>query len=153
MGDNAYKSSNHVLVPWPGKNLSCERDSYNFWQSHARINIECAFGMLVRKWLILSRGIDIDLEHAVVVINACCLLHNYTHHLGPIVMNSTDVNRDGGCSTQPTYCHDTHTTQLDDHRIVATRTGKTSTYRDLLTADLKQAGMLRPGKESSDYSK
>ena len=66
VGDDAYKSSEALLTPWPGKKLSMDKDGYNFWQSHCRIEIECAFGMLVRKWLLLGRGVDANLERAQV---------------------------------------------------------------------------------------
>ena len=63
MGDAAYAIASHhnLLALWPGRALSCVKDSFNFWQSYARINIECAFGILVRKWLVLSRGIECEL--------------------------------------------------------------------------------------------
>jgi hypothetical protein len=56
--DDAYKGGEQMLVLWPGKDLGCKKDSYNYWQSRMRIEIECAFGVLVRKWLLLGRGIE-----------------------------------------------------------------------------------------------
>ena len=61
MGDAVYASHRNLLVPWLGRALSCVKGSFNFWQSHARINIECALSILVRKWLILSSGIECEL--------------------------------------------------------------------------------------------
>jgi len=43
-----------------------------------RINIECAFGILVRKWLILGRILNCDLARAKDIITVCVILHNYT---------------------------------------------------------------------------
>ena len=74
MGDNAFPASYHMLVPDP--NLG-NYDNYNFEQSSNRMHIECAFGMLVNKWPILWRRIDVKFERRVPLINACFHLHNF----------------------------------------------------------------------------
>jgi hypothetical protein len=48
--DEAYAASRHVITPYSGRGLPIEKDSFNFYQSRCRINIECSFGMLVRRW-------------------------------------------------------------------------------------------------------
>lgn len=58
-----------------------------------RIEIECAFGMLVKKWLILSRGIEMELPEVVTIIEACVLLHNFTHHEGEYIYIVHSVSR------------------------------------------------------------
>lgn len=40
-GDNAYRASEFIVVPWPGRNLDVWKDSFNFWHSNSRITIEC----------------------------------------------------------------------------------------------------------------
>ena len=47
-GDNAYCNTHYMVVPF--RNISKgHKDAYNFFQSQVRINIECAFGMLVHR--------------------------------------------------------------------------------------------------------
>jgi hypothetical protein len=109
--------------------------------------------MLVKKWLILSRGIEMELPEATAIIEACALLHNHTHHLGPILENDDDISRDGGCVLTPNFQSDCHCdAHLDVHQVVHARGSKRSTNRDVVTADLKAAGMLRSGRSVSDYA-
>ena len=131
------------------------KDSFNFWQSYAGINIECDFGILVRKSLILSRGIECELEDDHMIIKACFLLHNFPLHDGEIVDNEADIQRDGdgGCNLQPTFISECYTQpHLDDHRAVRSRGLKRSVYRDFSAKDLRDAGILRPGKTVADCS-
>lgn len=48
LSDAAYPAPDKVLVPFPGTNLSPSQDSYNSYQSQARMAIEQTFGILVR---------------------------------------------------------------------------------------------------------
>lgn len=47
VGDAAYRASEKMLVPYPGTNLDSSRDTFNYYQSQARMPIEQAFGILV----------------------------------------------------------------------------------------------------------
>ena len=52
-GDNAYINSWYMCTPW--RNVSSgPKDAMNFFHSQVRINIECAFGILVHRWGILN---------------------------------------------------------------------------------------------------
>jgi hypothetical protein len=55
------------------------KDAFNFFQSQLRINIECAFGMLVHRFGILRkpfpRNVSITKTNSVVL--ALCKLHNF----------------------------------------------------------------------------
>ena len=44
--DDAYPVSDYILTPFPGRNVSGARDTFNYMVSRLRCNIECAFGML-----------------------------------------------------------------------------------------------------------
>ena len=44
VGDDAYSAAEQVVVPFPGKHAFRDsRDNFNFYQSSARINIECKY--------------------------------------------------------------------------------------------------------------
>ena len=49
VGDAAYTPSEKMMVPYPGTNLEWSYDSFNFYQSQARMAIEQTFGILVRQ--------------------------------------------------------------------------------------------------------
>jgi len=55
------------------------RDSYNFYHSQLRINIECAFGMFVNRWSILRRcmPMNLSLRRIILLIIAMAKLHNF----------------------------------------------------------------------------
>ena len=51
--DNAYVNDTFMTMPYPLIS-SGPKDAYNFYHSQVRINIECAFGILVNWWCILK---------------------------------------------------------------------------------------------------
>ena len=75
-GDAAYGCTNYLLSPFPGKSCSKFEDSFNFHQSQQRINIECAFGMLVSRWGVLWKPLRCKLTRAPLVVGVCMKLHN-----------------------------------------------------------------------------
>ena len=76
-GDNAYCNTEHLLVPFPGQNLSQRKDSFNYFLSQLRIRIENAFALLVRCWGILWRPLSVQLKNQPNLIMCLCKLHNY----------------------------------------------------------------------------
>ena len=56
-GDNAYVSTEYMVTPFRNVRKG-PKDDFNFYQSQLRINIECAFGMLVHRWAILRRPLS-----------------------------------------------------------------------------------------------
>ncbi|KAG8463277.1 hypothetical protein KFE25_004788 [Diacronema lutheri] len=76
VADAAYALTDYLLTPYDGKSLPPDKDAYNFWHSHYRINIECAFGLLQRRWGIFRRDMEVDTHRVGFVVKACMLLHN-----------------------------------------------------------------------------
>lgn len=77
-GDNAYINTPYMCVPW--RNVgSGPKDGMNFFHSSLRINIECAFGMLVHRWGILRKPMPVNFTvHKISsLVLALCKLHNY----------------------------------------------------------------------------
>ena len=77
VGDEAYPCGNKLLAPWPGRNLSVWKDSFNYWLSAARIHIEQAFGILKMRWGILWKPLGLSLEKVSLVVSCCMKLHNF----------------------------------------------------------------------------
>jgi hypothetical protein len=76
-GDNAYCNSEHLLVPFPGQNLPQRMDSFNFFLSQLRVRIENAFALLVSRWGILWRVLNVRLKSQPKLIKCLCKLHNF----------------------------------------------------------------------------
>jgi hypothetical protein len=78
VGDDTYPSSEYFLSPYSIQASRAEKikNNFNFYQSRCRINVECAFGMLVEKFGVLMRSQSTRLKHTVKVISVCIKLHN-----------------------------------------------------------------------------
>ena len=79
-GDNAYVQTPYMCTPF--RNVSAgdrDRDAYNFFQSQVRINVECAFGLLVHRWGILRKpiAVNISVQKTTSLVLALCKLHNF----------------------------------------------------------------------------
>jgi hypothetical protein len=46
-------NTEHLIVPYFGSNLSMERDTFNYFRSPLRVQIENAFALYVNRWGIL----------------------------------------------------------------------------------------------------
>mmetsp|Transcript_9184 Transcript_9184/g.11788 ORF Transcript_9184/g.11788 Transcript_9184/m.11788 type:complete len:412 (+) Transcript_9184:50-1285(+) len=72
-GDAAFPQVPGMVVPStePGS------DDFNFEQSSMRMPIECAFGILVRRFGIFWRPLAVRADRRTKVIECCMKLHNY----------------------------------------------------------------------------
>ena len=77
-GDDAYACTEYLLTPYSKQSCrGCdERDNFNFYQSRCRINVECAFGLLVQRFGVLRRPLRCKLARVVLVVSVCIKLHN-----------------------------------------------------------------------------
>lgn len=57
--------------------LSDEQKIYNYRISRARINIECAFGILSKRWAILRNAMAFKVETCQLITTTTLLLHNF----------------------------------------------------------------------------
>lgn len=74
IGDSGYKLVCELLVPYLDKaGLTPAQRKFNFRHSSARMAVECAFGMLKKRFAVLS-GSCID--RTVKIIHASMVLHN-----------------------------------------------------------------------------
>ena len=77
-GDNAYINTPYMTTPF--KSVSGGyKDAFNFFHSQIRINIECAFGMLVNRWAVLRTPIPINvsIKKTTSMVRCLCCLHNF----------------------------------------------------------------------------
>jgi len=62
VADNAYTLSKSLLVPYSGNDKRFpSRDVFNFYLSQLRIKIEQAFGMMVNKWRVFKKPLQLGL--------------------------------------------------------------------------------------------
>lgn len=77
-GDNAYGNSDFMAVPF-ANTANGVKDSYNYFHSQVRMNIECSFGMLTNRWRILKSPLAASISQAkIIALTTClCKLHNF----------------------------------------------------------------------------
>lgn len=77
VGDSAYPLSTYMQVPYPNARPSTSQDSFNFWLSNSRIQIECTFGELIMRFGLFWRTLRFDLTVCLKIIRAASKLHNF----------------------------------------------------------------------------
>ena len=77
-GDNAYINTIFMATPYPNTSGG-SKDNYNFYHSQLRIRIECAFGMLVKRWGVLRMAMPqgITVKKTIALVNCLAKLHNF----------------------------------------------------------------------------
>ncbi|KAG8291498.1 hypothetical protein J6590_108747 [Homalodisca vitripennis] len=77
LADDAFSLSHRVLCPFIGKQLNDTKRTFNYRHCRARRYVECTFGILANKWRIFHRPLNVDVDLAIDIVKACCILHNY----------------------------------------------------------------------------
>ena len=79
-GDNAYVNRWSMATPYPNvSGFNRQMDAYNFYHSQLRIKIECAFGMLVRRFGYLQKKAPQKhtMTKVMAVVSCLCRIHNW----------------------------------------------------------------------------
>ena len=77
LGDSAYGIESFLLPPYPNTSPKTPEDDFNFYQSSARITVECAFGEIDLRWGIFWKRLCMSLDNAADIIEGAMHLHNF----------------------------------------------------------------------------
>lgn len=78
LGDEAFALTDFLMRPFPRRCVLGEDQLvYNYRHSRARRIIVCAFGMLVRRFQIFSRPMDLSPDVAIKMVQAGVCVHNF----------------------------------------------------------------------------
>ncbi|XP_070392388.1 uncharacterized protein [Dermacentor albipictus] len=77
VGDEAFQLRPDFMRPLPGTRTKAEEIIFNYRLSRARRCIENAFGILVSRWRIYERQMNLQPENVESVVKATCILHNF----------------------------------------------------------------------------
>lgn len=80
LGDEAFGLKTWLTTPYPGKatgQLEMSKEVFNYRQSRARRIVENTFGILVSRWRIFGKALEVALENVDHVVKAAICLHNY----------------------------------------------------------------------------
>ena len=73
-GDAAFAAAPHMITP---SNNEPDLDDFDFYQSSNRMAIECAFGILIRRWGVLWRPLNQRFDRRSALLFALMRLHNF----------------------------------------------------------------------------
>ncbi|XP_041355373.1 protein ALP1-like [Gigantopelta aegis] len=92
IADEAFPLKAQLMKPYPGRGMDDMRRAYNYRHSRARRSVECAFGILAKKFEIFQRAMRLQPDKAVMVTNAGCVLHNFIRRRdGQLIDRSSDI--------------------------------------------------------------
>ena len=77
IGDEAFICTEQFLVPWSGRGLPNDKDSFNYHLSSMRQCIERAFALLTNRWGIFWRPLQCAYEKWTLVCMVAAKLHNF----------------------------------------------------------------------------
>ncbi|GFR64133.1 hypothetical protein ElyMa_003624800 [Elysia marginata] len=77
VGDEAFPLKTYLMKPYAAKTLDQEKRIYNYRHSRERRTVECAFGILAKKFEIFKRPLRVEPDKAVLLTNAALVLHNF----------------------------------------------------------------------------
>lgn len=96
LGDEGYPLLPYLMRPYPGRDLNNEKRIFNYRLSRARNSVECTFGIMAAKWRLLHKAVETSVDHAVEIVKAICILHNYVltrsgyeNNINPIQISTT----------------------------------------------------------------
>lgn len=83
IGDDAFPLRSNIMKPYSKTGLSKAEKVFNYRLSRARRVVENAFGILVWRFRVFSRPIELKPETIDKVIWAACSLHNWLKKTAP----------------------------------------------------------------------
>ena len=138
VGDNAYTLSSTLLIPYSGKDKqNASKDAFNFFLSQLRIRIEQAFGLLVSKWRIFKKPLEVQFWRTTLIIEATFRLHNFCINMG----ESTIIS-DANCDPE-SFCP-SYMEYLDALGILDNVKSKRHAVRQAILEKVKSDGRRRP---------
>lgn len=74
--DEAYPLKINLMKPFARRQLTNKKRIYNYRQSRARIIVECAFGILTKRFNVFENKMLVHPEKATLITQAAYVLHN-----------------------------------------------------------------------------
>jgi hypothetical protein len=156
IGDCAYTASEHLIPICRGEIARIPRNNnFNFYASQVRIRIEMAFGLMVKKWGILSRPLSIKMIKIKKLMVAIARLHNFC--INERLQENKNKHRDSSNGstavfTSTNVAFTAHETMLQENaalfeweEIDEAFENRWSRNRDRMAKDIEYLQLTRPG--------
>lgn len=148
IGDCAYKPTEHMLSIFGGASaLNKNNNNFNFYASQLRIRIEMAFGLMVKKWGILSRPLSISMHNIKGLILAIARLHNFciNERLG-LNLSASGVSNDVEFGIQERSLREE--SSFTQFEAMSDEFPGWSLNRNRMVRNLASLQMTRPGRQN-----
>lgn len=89
VGDEGFPLKKYLMRPFSAKTLDDNKRIYNYRHSRCRRTVECAFGILCKKFELLQRPIRVGPEKAILFTNAALVLHNFVRRRDGFLIDRT----------------------------------------------------------------
>ncbi|XP_069800071.1 uncharacterized protein [Dendropsophus ebraccatus] len=90
VADEAFQMCENLLKPYSSRGLNYRQRIYNYRLTRARRFVECAFGILMAKWRVFTRPIQLQPDVVDELIKAAVVLHNFVLSKEPISSELTE---------------------------------------------------------------
>ncbi|CAI9602963.1 unnamed protein product, partial [Staurois parvus] len=77
VADETFGLTENLMCPYSGHGLADKERIFNHRLSQAHQVVDCAFEICTTKWRILQSEMQLNVENAMNVVRASCLLHNF----------------------------------------------------------------------------
>ncbi|XP_043247587.1 protein ALP1-like [Amphibalanus amphitrite] len=80
VADEAFPLTANIMRPYPGRTearLGRPAAVFNYRLSRARRVVENAFGIMSQMWRLLTRPLNVSVDHACQLVYTICILHNF----------------------------------------------------------------------------
>jgi hypothetical protein len=151
--DAAFPLSNSMITPSGDALL----DDFDFHQSSNRMPIECAFGILVRRWGILWKPLCCRFDRRAPLIGACIRLHNfcidYNLSEDTCIENGLGCVQPGRWEVAPIFDREGRPVRMlagraaQRLRVPARRRSQKTARRQVLVDIVHASGLARPAVE------
>lgn len=74
VADEAYPLKKNLMKPFARKQLTNSKRIYNYRQSRARRIVECAFGILTKRFNVFENKMLVNPEKATTITQAACVV-------------------------------------------------------------------------------
>lgn len=150
--DSAFSLTNSIICPSGGAQ---GLDDFDYHQSSNRVPIECAFGILVRRWPILWKPLQVKFSRRAPLIGACMRLHNFCidHNVTDETCNVNGLSQIQparwaltplfGKNGEPVEYMDIEKETAQRRRMTAS-TASSTPIRDMLVQAIAESGLRRP---------
>ena len=98
IADEAFPLLPNLMRPFSGKSIEAETSQpkriFNYRIRRARLNVECAFGMLRSKLRLYYRPLATTVNTSIAIVQATCILHNYVRMEDRPHVNESDISQE-----------------------------------------------------------